>query len=223
MQSLSTRLGFGAALLGVLAFVVYIVCFVAILATGPLFLWTDFDAYLVYVQQYHSFWPELGRFTMIVFGLCWVVTLAVVEERTASDRKILARLGLLFALAAVTLFGGFYFVQISAVRLNLAQGTVSGLMQVIQGNPYSAFAALNMMGWTIFLGLSSLFVAPVFGGGRLETVIRWAFLVNGVNCLVGALGYVFNITLVVFLSMNLVLGGALITVMVGLALWMRKK
>ena len=223
MQSLSTRLGYGAALLGVLSFVVYIVCFAAILATGPLFLWTDFDAYLVYVQQYHSFWPELGRFTMIVFGLCFVVVLAVVEERTAPERQILARLGLLFALAAVTLFGGFYFVQISAVRLNLMQGTVNGLEQVVQANPYSAFAALNMMGWTIFLGLSSLCVAPVFRGGRLETVIRWAFVVNGVNSLVGAGGYIFDITLVVFLSMNLILGGALITGMVGLALWMRRR
>ncbi|MCB0115431.1 MAG: hypothetical protein KDD84_15130 [Caldilineaceae bacterium] len=223
MQSLSIRLGYWSALVAVLTFVVYTVCFVVILATGPVFLWTDFDAYLLYTQQYHSFWPELGRLSMIVFGLSFVVVLAAVEDVTAGETKFLARLGLLFGLAAVTLTGAFYFVQISAVRLNLAQGAVTGLEQVIQGNPYSAFAALNMMGWTVLLGLSSLFVAPAFRGGRAAAVTRWAFLVNGVSCLIGALGYIFNIFVVVLVTMNLVLGGALITAMVGVAVWLKRR
>ncbi len=222
MQSLSIRLGYWSALLCVLSFVIYTVSFVAILFVSPLFLWTDFDAYLTYTQQYHTFWPELGRLSMIVFGIGFVFVLAAVEEYAAADRKILARLGTLFALAAVVLTGGFYFVQISAVRLNLAQGTVTALEQVIQGNPYSAFAALNMMGWTLFLGVSSLVVAPIFGGGRLERVIRVAFLVNGVNSMVGALAYIFAIVPLVFITMNLVLGGAILTVTIGLMMLFRR-
>ena len=40
----------------------------------------------------------------------------------------------------------------------------------------AAISAANMLGWTVFLGLSSLFVALVFTGSRLETAIRIAIL-----------------------------------------------
>ena len=67
--------------------------------------------------------------------------------------RIALSLGIGFAVLA----GLFYFVQITAVRWSVQLGETTGLEQIIQANPLSALAAMNMLGWTLFLGLASLF------------------------------------------------------------------
>ncbi|MBX2999954.1 MAG: hypothetical protein KF893_15645 [Caldilineaceae bacterium] len=223
MNRLSMQLGFWSATLGALMFVVYTVAFVAILLVSPLFLWTNFADYVEYTRRYHTLWPELGRLSMLIFSLLFVVLLASLEEYARAEEKILVRISRSFALGLAVLAGSFYFVQISAVRINFQNGEMVGLEQVIQGNPYSAFAALNMMGWTVFFALSSLFVAPIFHGGRLERVIRWAFLINGISCLLGAVGYIFENIALIFVTINLIMGGAILVVTVGLAIFFRRK
>jgi hypothetical protein len=37
-----------------------------------------------------------------------------------------------------------------------------------------------------FFGLTTLVLAPIFGKGRLEGWIRWAFLINGIGCILSA-------------------------------------
>jgi hypothetical protein len=222
MNRLSIQLGFWSALLSALMFGVYTVAFAAILTVSPLFLWTNFADYVEYTGLYHTFWPELGRLSMLLFSLLFVVLLASLEDYARAEEKILARISRSFALGLAVLAGSFYFVQISAVRINFQHGDLAGLEQVIQANPYSAFAALNMMGWTFFFGLSSLFVAPIFHGGGLARMIRWAFLVNGISCLLGAVGYIFEIVALIFLTINLIMGGAILVVSVGLAVLFRR-
>lgn len=96
---------------------------------------------------------------------------------------------LLFGVSFVVLLNGIhYFAQLSAVRLNLLAGRSAGLEHFVRGNPYSILSAINMLGWTVFLGLASLFVAPVFSGARLEGMIRSVSLLNGLFCLGGAVG-----------------------------------
>jgi hypothetical protein len=219
MNRLSIQLGFWSALLSALMFVVYTVAFAGILMGSPLFLWTNFADYVEYTGRYHTVWPELGRLSMLLFSLLFVVLLASLEEYAGADEKILVRISRSFALGLAVLAGSFYFVQISAVRINFQHGDLTGLEQVIQANPYSAFAALNMMGWTVFFALSSLFIAPIFHGGRLERVIRWAFLVNGISCLLGAVGYIFENIALIFLTINLMMGGAILVVSLGMTLF----
>jgi hypothetical protein len=59
------------------------------------------------------------------------------------------------------------FRQITAVRLNVVAGRVEGLEHFVQANPYSILSAINMLGWSVFLGLASLFVGPVFSSEGL--------------------------------------------------------
>jgi len=40
----------------------------------------------------------------------------------------------------------------------------------------------------LFLGLSLLFAAPVFKGGRLQTAIRVSLILSGTLCIAGLLG-----------------------------------
>jgi hypothetical protein len=76
-----------------------------------------------------------------------------------------------------------------------------------------------MLVWTVFLGLSSLFVAPVFSRGKRERVIRWAFALTGLFCLGGGIGYVGEIPGLVFVTITLGMGGAVLVATAALALW----
>jgi hypothetical protein len=123
--------------------------------------------------------------------------------------------GIMFAL----LTSMFYFVQLSTVRQSLLHGQPEGLEWFVQANPASVLLAINMLGWTLFLGLASLFISPVFTGGRLEAVIRYAFLVNGIVCLLGGISFVLNIPVLIFLFITFGMGGAVLVGTIALSLY----
>jgi hypothetical protein len=126
----------------------------------------------------------------------------------------LTRLGVHFGLLFAGLVSLHYFVQVTAVRLSLQHNQLAGLEQIVQANPFSAVSAINMLGFTLFLGLASLFVGFAFNGGKWERILRFAFLLNGLFMLAGGLGYILQINLLIFLTLNFGLGGALLVVFV---------
>lgn len=219
MSELSLKLGFWSAFLSAATFVVFSICFVAILITSPLFVWSGLADYVAYVNENSQFFQHLARLAMLLFGPLFVVLLNCIHEVTPDERKILSRVSLCFGLAFAALTGINYFVQLSVVRQNIAAGYLDGLVQVVQANPASAVSAVNMLGWSFFLGLSSLFVAPVFSGSRLALVIKIAFLANGIFCLLGGIGYVFEWLVLLFLSINVGMGGAVMTATVALTIF----
>ena len=89
-------------------------------------------------------------------------------------------------------------------------------------NPGAAILAVNMLGWTLFFGLSSLFAGVVFSGSRLEKVIRYAFLLNGIFCLLGGIGFLFEITALVFLTINLGMGASVLVITIALTFLFRR-
>ena len=214
MSYLSIKLGFWSAFLSAVAFIIFTICFVTLLVVGPLFIWTDLPAYVAYATDNNQIFQHLARLTMLLFGPLFVVLLNSIYDYTADDKKILARISLCFGLGFAVLICSNYFVQLSIVRQSVAKGHLEGLVQVVQANPASAISAINMLGWSLFLGLSSLFVAPVFSGSRLEKAIRLMFLLNGLFCILGGIGYVFELTLLLFLSINLGMGGSVTTITV---------
>jgi len=219
---LARRLGFWASVIACATFIVYVVCFTAILLSGPPLMWTTLADYLTYMDRYGGPFQPLAKFAMLLFGLSFVVLLNCVHEHTRGERRVLTRIAVGFGLLFTGAVGMHYFTQISAVRINVLAGRTEGLEHFVQANPYSILSAINMLGWTVFLGLSSLFVAPVFSGGRRERVIRWAFTLTGLFCLGGGIGYVGEITWLVFVTINLGMGGAVLVATAGLALWFRE-
>lgn len=208
MNHLSLKLGFWSALLSALSFVLFTVCFVAILIVNPLFLWTNFADYVAYTAVTSQIFQRIAQFAMLLFGTLFVLLLHSIYEYAGDAQKPLARAAVTFGAIFAALTGAHYFVQLTTVRLGLLHGNLTGLEQVIQANPYSAVSAVNMLGWTFFLGIASLLAAPVFAGSRRERVIRAALLANGVFCLLGGVGYLFELTAVVFVAINLGMGGA---------------
>jgi hypothetical protein len=159
---------------------------------------------------------------MLILGVSFVVLLNCIHERARREYRVLTRTGIGFGLLFAATVGIHYFVQLTAVRLNLLAGRVEGLEHFVQANPYSVLSASKMLGWTLFLGLASGFVAPAFSGAGLERVIRRAFALNALFCLAGGIGYVWQITWLVFVTITLGMGGAVLVATAGLALWFRR-
>lgn len=81
---------------------------------------------------------------------------------------------------------------------------------------------LNMLGWSVFLGLASLFAAPIFSGGQLEKSIKAVLILNGVCCLLGGLSYIYEFALGVFLFITFGMGGAVTVATVLIGIWFRR-
>ena len=159
---------------------------------------------------------------MIVFGVAYIILLSSIHDYVVEDKKLLAKISIYFGVIFTTLISINYFIQLSAVRLNILKRQIDGLGQFVQSNPTSGIAAINMLGWSVFLGLSSMFIAPIFSGNGLEKIIKLSFLANGFICILGGIGYVFDIVLLVFLSMNLGMGISLLVGTTSLFLWYRR-
>ncbi|HSD82756.1 MAG TPA: hypothetical protein VLG46_02800 [Anaerolineae bacterium] len=219
---LATRLGFWSALLAAATFLIFTVCFIAVFLNPPLFIWTNFADYVASARNNQQFFKSIAQLAMLLFAPLYVMLVNSLHELAPSEKKVATRLSLSFGLLFAVLVGGFYFVQLSAVRLSVAKDQFAGLEQIVQANPYSALSALNMLGWTLFFGLSSLFVAPVFSGSKLAKAIRWLFVINGMMCLLGGLGYALEITTLVFFTINFGMGGAVTLFTIALCVYFRR-
>ncbi len=208
MNRLALRLGMWSAFLIAADFVLYTACFVAILMSPPIFVWTTLADYAAYTATHSSFFRDAAMYLMLIFGPLFVVLLSALHEHARDAQKILTRISTGFGLAFAILIGINYFVQLSVVRQSVLHGQLTGLEQVLQANPMSAMTGLNMLGWSLFLGLASLFAAPIFTGGRLEKSIKAALIINGLCCLLGGLSYIYEFSLGVFLFITFGMGGA---------------
>jgi hypothetical protein len=211
MNTISYKIGYWSALLLIVSFAAWIVCFTAIALTSPLFLWTNLQDYLNFTQSHSQVFQNIAKCFMLLFGPLFVLFINGFYEYATEQKKTYVRISLLFATAFAILSSLHYFVQLSAVRLNIAHGDTSALEQFVQANPNSFMTAADMTAWTLFLGLSAVFIVPVFNGDRLSKVIRYAFLATGLSCFLGGIGYVFQIDVMTFFFINIGTGGALMT------------
>ena len=121
------------------------------------------------------------------------------------------KISIIFALAFAVLTSLHYFVQLSSVRLNIEKGNFEGLEHFVQANPISIITSIDMLGWILFLGLSSFFIFPIFTGNRLNRIIRYSFIINGLSCFIAGIRYIFKIDILTFIFINSGVGGAVIT------------
>lgn len=210
MNSIALKAGYWASLIGIAAFVAYTFCFVVILVVNPIFIWTNFDNYIMSVQTTNQIFKHIAMIMMIVYGVCFVIQVCSIDEIVVGTKKYYAKLAELFGIGFLALICINYFVQISTVRMQIDIGQMNGLEQFVQANPISGMAAINMLGWTIFFGLSCIFAGLALGNTRIEQVIKYAFLSNGVMMFLGVTGYLLNKSIVVFLCMNLGMGAAIL-------------
>lgn len=79
--------------------------------------------------------------------------------------------------------------------------------------------ALNLGYWAAVIAVAAL----AFESGRTEKIIKFSLLANGVMMLISAVGYVFDLTIILFFLMNIGMGAAVLTATVYLSKLFRKK
>ncbi len=222
MNKLSAKLGFWSAFICLLSFILYMIGFIAIMIVNPPFVWTNLTDFVEYANNYNQFYKHMAEFSMLVSSVFFVILLSAIFDFVSKSRKILVRIGIHFAVAFSVTISINYFIQFTAVRLQIKEGISEGLSQFVQSFPISGVAAINMLGWTIFFGLSSMFVGFAFSGGRLEKFIKFAFIANAVNSFLGGVGYTLDIFFLTFFTMYLGMGFFVLLIMISMMQYFKR-
>jgi len=221
-RRLAARMGIWGAMAILVLFLGYTVLFTLIQFSGPSSTWTNLSDYVRSAHSSSQSLKMIAQAGMLLFGPAYLVIINSLYELAPDRKKGLLRLSLVFAAVFATLTGMHYFVQITAVPQQIASGQTTGLEQFLQANPYSGLAAINMLGWSLFFGVSSLLAAPLFSTGRLERTTRTFFIINGAACLLGGVGYVFVILPLVLICSTFLMGGAVIGISITLCMFFRR-
>lgn len=214
MNKIVLNTGLWSAIICLTSFIVWIISFTGIAVQSPLFYWTNIEDYVDYINSNSQFFQYLAKSFMIIFSLAYMILMMVFYELTIAERKILTKIGIVFSIIFALVSSIHYFVQISSVRMAIAANEYSGLEHFIQSNPTSFLSSVNMLGWTLFLGLSTLFVYTGLNHKSGVKGIRLGLLINSVSCIFGGIAYLFQIDLLTFVFMNLGIGLGFITLTV---------
>jgi len=109
---------------------------------------------------------------------CFVVLMVSIHYYAPTERRVWSHIGLIFATMYAVFASIVYFVELTVVVPHMFSGEAEkvGLFLFIPGSFMTGLDALAYC----FMSLATLFAAPVFGGGKLQRWIRWAFIANGV-------------------------------------------
>ena len=124
--------------------------------------------------------------------------MACVHGYASDERKIFSLIGLSFAIIYATLISINYFIQLTFVRQSSFDVEIFAM-----DNPQSIMWVIEVLGY-FFMGLSTLFAAPVFESGRIENLIKWLFVANGILGILTPIGYGLS------LPIQILLGGLIV-------------
>jgi hypothetical protein len=117
----------------------------------------------------------------------FLIVITCIYYSAPDDKKILGHIGLSFAIIYATLISINYFIQLTFVQFGAFNTDILSIT-----NPQSMMMTIEVLGY-FFMGLSTLFIAPIFQSGRLEKSIRWLFIFNGILGIGGAIGFALNL------------------------------
>jgi len=126
--------------------------------------------------------------------LSFLVVMACIHSYASEERKVFSLVGLSFAIIYATLISVNYFIQLTFVRQTTFDVSVFDMT-----NNQSMMWVLEILGY-FFMGLSTLFAAPVFSLGRVESLIKWLFVANGILGILTPIAYALNFPIQVLLG-----------------------
>jgi hypothetical protein len=128
----------------------------------------------------------------------FLIVVTCIYYSAPEDKKILGQIGLSFAIIYATMISMNYFIQLTFVQFGAFNTDIFSMT-----DPQSMMMTIEVLGY-FFMGLSTLFIAPIFQSGRLEKSIRWLFVFNGILGIGGAVGFALN------LDWRILIGGLII-------------
>jgi len=124
----------------------------------------------------------------------FLIVIACIHSYASEEKKVFSLIGLSFAIIYATLISMNYFIQLTFVNQTTFDASAFEMT-----NPQSMMWVIEILGY-FFMGLATLFTAPVFGSGKIETLIKWLFVANGVLGILTPIGYGLNLPLQILLG-----------------------
>ena len=160
------------------------IAMVVVAATKPQPPWVDARTF---AEHFHAI-----QLLPFLCGLLLVTGFVAVVATLQSMASPPQRAASACAMAFATIFGALisfnYIVQVSFVPSlvrDYSEGNAALIAAFSMTHPGSFAWSLEMWGYA-FLGAATWLVAPIFAGSGLETVTRWAFILNGPVSIAGA-------------------------------------
>jgi hypothetical protein len=113
-----------------------------------------------------------------------VALMVAVHAYAARDDKVYSLTALAFMILSAGLTASIHFVVLVASR-QVEFRSLSWLPLFLAFKWPSLVYILDILAWDVFYGLSMLFAASVFKGGRLQTAVRITMAVSGVFSIAG--------------------------------------
>jgi hypothetical protein len=134
--------------------------------------------------------PDPFNFLMevliVVTAPLYVAVMVAVHAYAARDVKAYSLMALAFMIVCAAITSSVHFVMLTVSR-QVEFTSVSWMPLFLSWKWPSVIYAVDIVAWDWFYGLSLLFAALVFKGGKLETAVRIALAVSGVLSLAGLL------------------------------------
>jgi hypothetical protein len=124
----------------------------------------------------------------------FLVVMACIHCYASESKKVFSLVGLSFTIIYATLISINYFIQLTFVNQTTFDVSIFSMT-----NPQSMMWVIEILGY-FFMGLATLFAAPVFSSGRIEKIIKWLFIVNGILGIGALIGYGLNVPLGIMLG-----------------------
>src|SRR3990172_6621674 len=108
----------------------------------------------------------------------FVTMMVSIHHYAAPEKRVWSQLGLSLAIIYAVMSSLTYYIQLTFIKNNYLPIAKEAVLPFvfIPGTP---IFAQDMLGY-VFFCLATLAAGPVFTGGKLETWIKWLFILNGV-------------------------------------------
>jgi hypothetical protein len=126
----------------------------------------------------------------LLLDLALLILFVALRWQVSGRNAVFADLAVVFMILVCATSSISWFVQL-AVLPRLTQGTDSTVLALIDiHHPGSVMYAIEHLGWGVFYGLATIFMAVAISGGRIESWIRWLFVAGGALSLLHVLGII---------------------------------
>jgi hypothetical protein len=197
-RQIAITLGFWSAILASVFTLSFVVLAIGSTLVSPPKAWSGIQTY---AENFN--WLDMASFIPAIFLAPTMVILTACIHAVAPEKKqVFSLIGLAFMSVYAAIIPTNYYLQLFVVRLNLQSGTLDGLALLAQPNLHSIFFALETLGYA-FLSLATLFVSPVFKGGKLAGWIRSLFIVSGAVGIFGVLVAPFDQPYLIFAGLGI--------------------
>ncbi len=176
---LEAKIGTWSAVGVTIASSLFLIALIVTFVIFPLnFNWQGIE---IYAQSYAQHYWQILIFVVPCFFIAplYLILTVSIHRVTPEEKKILSMLGIVFAVAYLAQITGNYYLQMTAIPQSISTGLLDGTTLFAFGNLNSIFWSMEILGYT-WLSLSMIFIGFLFSGGKIETVIKWIFVVNGV-------------------------------------------